>query len=183
MSIFTYADAKSYSRSIQNESIKIAQAQTKSLTRDVFLSHSSKDSEYIVGIIAFLEEQGASVYVDLGDDRLPSNPNPKTATILKAEIQSSPRFIVLVSPNSKDSKWIPWELGLSDGAKGLQYSATFPIGPTADREYWITQEYLGIYPRIELIKAQGESTPSWCVWDPRDGKYWPLKVWLKGSIS
>src|SRR5687768_18063793 len=35
---------------------------------------------------------------------------------LRDAVRRSRKFVFLVTPNSASSKWIPWELGLGDGA-------------------------------------------------------------------
>jgi hypothetical protein len=105
MAIFTYADSRRYAQSITlSESVKIATASAALNTKDVFLSYSSKDHVHLLGVISFLEEHGASVYVDVGDKSLPEYPSRQTATILKGEILKKKRFIVVVSPNSHNSR-------------------------------------------------------------------------------
>ena len=60
---------------------------------------------------------GGVPYIDKGDNRLPKIPSVKTAKVLKEAIKSCRRLIVFITTNSKESKWIPWELGIGDGAK------------------------------------------------------------------
>jgi hypothetical protein len=55
--------------------------------------------------------------------------------------------------------------------------ATLPIGKV-DNETWINQEYLGLYPRIEEVKFEGEMSPRFAVRDPLKGYYWRLKQWV-----
>jgi hypothetical protein len=48
--------------------------------KDTFLSHSSKDNDLVPPAILVLENNGASVYVDLGDKRF--EVDPKRWTVL-----------------------------------------------------------------------------------------------------
>lgn len=50
---------------------------------NTFLSHSSADDELLPGVITILENHGAVVYIDDGDDRLPEKTTPETARVLK----------------------------------------------------------------------------------------------------
>ena len=147
------------------------------LPRRVFLSYSHYDEDRVRGVEQFINDFGAGVYVDRGDDRLPKPPSPKTAEILRGEIARSPRFLVLLSPMSYQSGWIPWELGLGDGKLGPTKVAILPISEALDDEFWRTREYLGLYPRV--FKPKDESgLDSWRVLDPADNKSWTLRQWL-----
>jgi hypothetical protein len=97
--------------------------------------------------------------------------------ILKKEIRDASRFIVLVSPNSRFSRWIPWELGLADGYKDVAPIATLPITQSGIEESWAKEEYFGLYPRIYQVGNE------WYVFDPRDGHPWKLATWLTGAIK
>lgn len=113
----TYADLQRFTDNLTiNEQvlIKSAAASRTAGRKDTFLSHSSQDAEYLPGVIKLLENHGASVYCDLDDERMPENPNPETASIIKSQINSSTRLVMFVTKNSKDSKWVPWELGIGD---------------------------------------------------------------------
>jgi hypothetical protein len=54
--------------------------------KDTFLSHSSQDAEYLPAVIDFLQKAGTSVYCDLDDNRMPTEPNPETALIIKGTL-------------------------------------------------------------------------------------------------
>lgn len=120
----------------------------KSANYDVFLSHSVKDAEMVLGIKLILEDNGRSVYVDwLEDPQLDrSKVTPATAETLRQRMRSCLSMIYLHTENSGSSKWMPWELGFFDGFKGAV--AILPI--TKREEATFTgQEYLGIYPWID----------------------------------
>lgn len=141
--------------------------------KDVFLSYSSFDAHRISGVIDFLEDFDASVYIDKRDPLLPLAPSSSTASILYRRIMRTPRFILLVSPSSRQSRWIPWELGLAHGARSdVEDIAILPITPTFNENGWPLREYLGLYPFI------GKENGEWRVFDPRDNKYWRLADWL-----
>lgn len=120
---------------------------------------------------------GATVYADDFDKRLPDPPSVQTAEILKGEIKQHPRFVVLATTNSHTSRWIPWELGLSDGYKGVPPSAILPITQEGVIPEWYKSTYVQLYPRIVNIDD------AWRVLDPRDNKHWPLRDWLHNNIS
>ncbi|MGK5078905.1 toll/interleukin-1 receptor domain-containing protein [Janthinobacterium sp. HLX7-2] len=118
-------------------------------TYDVFLSHSTKDAEIVLGVKLVLEEQGKKVYVDWIDDAEldRTRVTPKTAAVLRDRMKSCSSLIFIATENSSSSKWTPWELGYFDGFKqgGVKI---FPV-----LEDWESsfegQEYLGLYPLVQ----------------------------------
>ena len=105
----TFDDLRRFAPTINEARVYLRKAASE-VNKNVFLSHSSKDHEHLPGVIAVLDGHGGRVYIDDGDKRLPSNPSPKTADILRKTIKRLPRFVLFVTTNSKNSRWIPWEL-------------------------------------------------------------------------
>lgn len=149
--------------------------------KTVFLAHSSKDKRYLPGVISVLENHGGHVYVDKSDDRLPESTNRETAEILRSTINGCRRFVVFVTPNSKDSRWIPWELGLADGEKGAYPVALFPTANDSHDQTWAEQEYLGLYRRIVWGTMKGWTKKGWMVHDHIQNTATPLRKWLEGG--
>lgn len=143
-----------------------------------FVSYSSKDSEYLPFVLKILTNHGAMPYVDKGDARLPNPPSVKTAEVLKDTIKQSKRMVVFVTTNSKDSKWIPWELGLGDGSKTNNDIALFPSAESSYDTEWIEQEYLGLYKRIVYGKLENYSEDVWMVLDYQNNTATELSKWL-----
>jgi len=158
--------------------IKAASA-TKS-DKTVFLAHSSKDKKYLPAVISILENHGGRVYVDKDDDRLPESTNRETAEILRSTIKGCRRFVSFVTPNTRDSKWVPWELGLADGEKGEYQVALFPTANRALEQAWAEQEYLALYRRIVWGKIEGWDKPGWMVLDHIHNSAVSLRTWLNG---
>lgn len=115
---------------------------------DVFLSHSVRDAELIVGVARLLEEQGLKVYVDwLVDPQLDRSAVTKeTAALLRQRIRQSKSLIFVATDSASSSKWMPWELGYFDGFK----PGCVAIMPLLDSaaEAFRGQEYLGLYPVV-----------------------------------
>jgi hypothetical protein len=155
----------------------ITEAKETSAKANVFLCHSTSDDEHIDRVRLFFREFGSFVYADDYDKSLPDPPTVATAATLKARIADSGRFVVLVSPNSRGSRWIPWEIGVADGKKGVAPVAILPITTNGSEESWTVEHYFGLYPRIRLYDD------GWCVLDPRDNKRWDLEHWLQGIIE
>ena len=181
MAFLTYSEIKTFAAEFSKAQI-LEKASTFDDSKFVFLSYCSSDEDYLVGVIKFFEKFRTNVYVDKYDKRLPDPPNTQTADLLKKEIRSCGRFVLLVSPNSKDSIWVPWELGLADGFKGVGPVALLPIGPTSIEEEWVNRQYLGLYPRIIFGLLKGNPSAVWYVFDPRDRKSWTLEQWLRDSF-
>lgn len=153
----------------------------ESLRGSTFLSHSSKDEELVVGAIVVLQKHGGTVYVDEIDPEMPPYTTEETAAILKKRIQQANRFVLLTSRNSKDSRWVPWELGIADGYKEMNQIALFPASDTVDDDTWTAWEYLGLYRKIVFGKMQGYEEELWMVLDEKRNTGTPLNRWLAGG--
>lgn len=147
---------------------------------NTFLSHSSDDDELLPGVITILENHGADVYIDDGDERLPENTTPMTARLLKDSINECRRFVLFVTPNSKNSRWIPWELGLGDGMKTTFSVALFPSAENWYETEWSEQEYLGLYQRIIWGTFEGRENSEWMVLNHHANSATPLRKWIEG---
>lgn len=144
-------------------------------TFHVFLSHSTKDQAKLPSVINFLSKYGVNVYIDKSDKELPQKTSPETGEKLKKRIYEAKKFIVLVTQNSKESKWIPWELGIADEKKKIENVALLPIVQNQITETWQEQEYLGLYHRIVFRKIKNV----WVVLDHHKNKEIELSEWLK----
>ena len=118
---------------------------------DVFLSHSIKDAEIILGVKTLLERRGLTVYVDWIIDIIldRNNVTSETADRLRKRMRQSKSLIYVHSLNSPDSKWMPWELGFFDGYSGA--IAVLPISQTENVGTFKGQEFLGLYPYIDIL--------------------------------
>lgn len=146
-----------------------------------FLSHSSKDKDLVVGAIIVLENHGTKVYIDEIDPEMPPYTSAQTANLLKSRIRQTKKFVLLTSKNSKDSRWVPWELGIADGYKNLANIALFPSSDAPYDQSWAEWEYLGLYDRIVWGKLEGYEKPLWMVWDHKKNTATELSKWLRQS--
>ncbi len=110
------------------------------------------------------------------DDSLPEKPNTETAAILRSRIQKSDKFILMATPNSSDSKWIPWELGLGDGFVNYENVAILPI--TQYSSSWEEQEYYSIYGYIEKVDSTNNLRNDYAIFYPNKKPEW-LIDWIK----
>lgn len=144
-----------------------------------FLSHSSRDDDLVDGAILILENHGATVYVDKIDPELPPYTSKETAAKLKTRINQSRKFVLLATKNSKESKWVPWELGLADGYKGFGKIALFPAVDARYETSWTSWEYMGLYDRIVWGKLKGYEKEVWMVLNEADNTATELSAWLR----
>lgn len=143
-----------------------------------FLSHSSKDTDILTGAMEVLHNHGADVYIDEIDPAMPPYTSEETAALLKQRIAQTSRFVLLTTENSKDSRWVPWELGIADGNKGLDKIALFPASEKTNNDNWASWEYLGLYRRIVWGRLSGHEKELWMVLNVRENTATPLRTWL-----
>ena len=118
----------------------------------VFLSHRhTENTELLNQVRGFFASLGAKLYIDWMDKDMPPVTSGETALKLKYRIKSSKKFIVLATPESIYSIWIPWEIGLADQIKGLDNVAILPI--VHDDGLWKNREYYQLYNRIENLNG------------------------------
>lgn len=170
MALFTFKELQEKSirmgglnevRKYLNAKLETASLKAATQEFDVFLSHSKLDETIIAALGKEIEEIGYSVYIDWEVDKQldRSNVNKNTANILRNRMKSSRSLIFAVSPNSKSSLWMQWELGFYDGHRGKV--AILPIVEgSADNFY--RQEYLGLYPYVD--KAKTDKTQKLELW-------------------
>ena len=144
---------------------------------DIFLSHSSKDVELVLGLKLQLEDLKYSVYIDWIDDpdMDRSRVTKTTAEKLQKRMKQSLSLVYAFTENGSNSKWMPWELGYFDALKSK--AAVLPIlNSTADarNEQFIGSEYLGIYPYVSITGTTLYVHEAARVWATYSG-------WLRGE--
>lgn len=145
----------------------------RSETFDVFLSHSSNEPENILlGVRLLLEERGLSVYVDRYSDPglSPEGVTKQTAEVLRRRMRHSRTLLYIHSRHSGDSRWMPWELGFFDGLKGAV--GVLPVKRSRS-ESFEGQEYLGLYPYIDISSPLGK----WWINSPSGG-FVDFSTWI-----
>ncbi len=81
----------------------------------VFIAHQKNDKEYAKKVAEYLINAGVDVYFDEYDSELKihhqnNDPNKVTQAIC-AGINNSSHMLVLVSPSTINSSWVPFEIG------------------------------------------------------------------------
>jgi hypothetical protein len=168
-------------RKIQSKldtNLLLEKASRSKFTKNTFLAHSSQDKEFLPAVIEILSNHGANVYIDKEDERLPEQTSPKSAAILRDTIAGCRKFVALVTPRSKLSKWIPWELGLGDGIRKVDNVTLFPSAESVAEMTWAEQEYLGLYQRIVWGTFKGSDEPHWIAYSHVENKGVKLSKWI-----
>jgi hypothetical protein len=145
---------------------------------DIFLSHSSLDQLQVLGIYKLLRRRRYSVYLDqILDPHLNrANVTRATARVLRYRMAQCKSLFVATSNNTTSSKWVPWELGFTDGWNAK--AAILPILPAGTYSF-LGHEYFELYPEVRDagssysyphdldIFDQGKFIASWGNWLPR----------------
>jgi TIR domain len=172
----TYDDLRRIGKSDVQQILRKA---SETNDKTVFLSHSSDDHDFMPAVIAILENHGGKVYVD-EKDPLTFNINViETANRLREVIKICKKLVLFVTPNTKNSNWIPWELGLSDGKNGLKNIALFPSAERYYEQSWSEEEYLGLYQRIIWGNFENEQNLEWIVYNHKTNEGTKLECWLR----
>jgi hypothetical protein len=174
----TAPEMLNFSKSIEVENYRF-EKRGSVLSSSVFLAHSTEDKDALPKAIGFLESHGARIYIDKKDNDLPEKTSAETGIKLKQRIEQCQKFIVFVTANSKNSRWVPWELGIADEKKKLSNVALLPDIGNQSNVDWVEQEYLGLYPKIVLEKFQGPTAPVWMVLDHHKNTGTELGEWLR----
>ncbi|WP_322886918.1 toll/interleukin-1 receptor domain-containing protein [Sinorhizobium medicae] len=183
MQFVTRAELRSFaaSKSVSEQASIRKSAASQTLVGSTFLSHSSKDEDLVVGATIVLENHGARVYTDEIDPEMPPYTSEETARLLKSRINQTKRFVLLTSKNSKESRWVPWELGIADGYKGLYPIALFPSSDNANDMSWASWEYLGLYQQILWGQIKGRKEKEWIVLNREEFSAVTLRDWLSSN--
>jgi len=104
------------------------------------------------------------------EEGMPDVVSANTAKEIDERIQRHKKVLVLVTENSKDCRWAPWELSHAGLAKGMEHIAAFPVAGNCD---FSQCEYLKIYPKIYFVGN------TWYVWQDDPVKITELAAWLR----
>lgn len=159
---------KSYGSSATQILREAVRASATSESFDIFLSHSSEDSEIVLGIREILLGLGLTVYIDWIDDPQldRGNVTAENADILRRRMRASKSFVYLTTKSSSTSRWMPWELGYFDGLR-TGFIGILPVVDYSSSSF-AGQEYLGLYPQVQRLPLTGGGT-RYCVVE-RSGK-------------
>lgn len=77
----------------------------------VFISHQKKDSDVAGKIADYLEDAGIDIYFDQYDNTIDRSNPESVVRAIKYGIENSSHMLVVFSPNTLGSMWVPWEIG------------------------------------------------------------------------
>jgi hypothetical protein len=176
----TYSELRSFAATSEARSLEKAMKMRSFSNNTIFLSHSSGDHDLLPGIIQILENYSGNgrVYTDEKDSQLGGSDVTKTAERLRIVVKNSLKFVLFVTEKSRNSKWIPWELGLGDGNLNERNVALFPAAEEAYEQTWAEVEYLGLYKRIIRANFNGSDELEWMVYDHETNIGIRLRTWL-----
>ena len=169
---------RTFQKSAKTVLNEVVESQTTTRTYHIFLSHSFRDAELILGVKLRLEDYGYTVYVDwIEDAKLDrSKVTRETAKILRRRMDCCMCLFYSTTESSADSKWMPWECGYMDGKKSK--SAILPLTHAGLNTY-SGQEYLGVYPYIQEDKDTNGKKRLWVHEDSYT--FCTFDSWLIGS--
>ena len=153
--------------------------ETSATKFDIFLSHSIKDAEIVLGARSVLRKRfKLSVYVDwIVDPQMKrGDVTPATAAVLRRRMKQCKALFYLKTVNSVDSTWMPWELGYFDALRSRV--AILPVVKDVQDEY-DGNEYLGLYPYVDVTPNKENETTMWVTRSPK--KYARFVDWLDGA--
>lgn len=144
---------------------------------DIFLSHSIRDADLILGMKGTLEDLGYTVYVDwIEDPNLDrSKVTPATADKLRVRMNSSKSLFYVTTANADASLWMPWECGFFDGKR--EKVAIVPIQKSSNNNSYSGQEYLGLYPYV--VKDMSKGGKEMLYIQNGNSKYIDYDSWVK----
>ncbi len=187
-------DDNRVTESFINESLKASQKFSSryesSYIPAVFLSHNHDDVNELRGIIGLLKKIGVNTYIDIMDNKLPSQASSDTALRIKEVIDFCNKFIFIATNNAIESYWCNWELGIGDTYKFPNHIAILPIKDQDSLDsYYKGNEYLQIYPSIDyengnnkFVSTNELIAPGYYFCKPRNKEgiryITPLKQWL-----
>ena len=83
----------------------------------VFISHKSEDKKEAIAIGEEIKKRGIDIYLDIYDADLQyatkSNDSRKIVRSIEKALSVSTHILVYITENTKDSWWVPYEIGYS----------------------------------------------------------------------
>jgi hypothetical protein len=132
---------------------------------DIFLSHAAADDQEVDDVRSMLLKADFRVYCDRYDDPQldRSKVTVATANTLRERMRRCNAMVFVMTRNSSESKWMPWELGFFDGVRGtvLVYPVDEPALAAAHAQEYLklfkilTPGSLTLQLQLELLGAEG----------------------------
>ncbi|MFZ4122832.1 MAG: toll/interleukin-1 receptor domain-containing protein [Caulobacterales bacterium] len=150
MAFFTESKLRQFaaSRAMERRSAQFLFESKEAAPLTVFLSHSHLDRVLAKGIVIHMGSLGVEVYVDWNDQNMPRETNRLTALMIKRRIREASLFVMLATKNALASRWVPWEVGIADAAKGQAQVLIIPVADSLG--VFRGREFLRLYGRVEI---------------------------------
>ncbi|MFV0409046.1 MAG: TIR domain-containing protein [Paracoccus sp. (in: a-proteobacteria)] len=96
------------------------------MANKVFISHKNTDSILATKVARRIQLNGVQTYLDVVDDALAKD-GPELAGLLLERMSTCDQLIAVVSMSTKDSWWVPWEIGVGSekGFRMASYSESY----------------------------------------------------------
>ena len=108
----------------------------------IFISHHKNDSEIAAQIYSKLQLYNVDAYLDVFDNNLATDSKALTEH-LKETLRKSSDILVVMSENTKNSQWVPFEIGMA--ANQDLPTVTFLYS------YITLPEFLDYWPRLKSL--------------------------------
>ena len=97
----------------------------------VFISHKKSDASLALLVAARVRQNSLQTYLDTIDDALLKD-GPNLADHLLEKMHGCDQLIAVVSPSTKDSWWVPWEIGVGSekNFRMVSYSESYVSLPS-----------------------------------------------------
>lgn len=101
------------------------------MAKRVFISHKNTDATLAAKVAWRVKINGVQTYLDVIDDALAKD-GPDLADLLLQRMSSCDQLIAVVSTATKDSWWVPWEIGVGSekGFRMASYSESYVSLPS-----------------------------------------------------
>ncbi len=93
------------------DSVSIQEANRRALRWDVFVSHKSNDMPIAVEVARVIQSQGLSVWLDTAYPTIEDGPD--LADHIAQILDRSFSLLAVVTRNTRDSWWVPFEIGIA----------------------------------------------------------------------
>lgn len=116
----------------------------------IFISHQKKDSSVAKKIADYLMAAGLDVYFDEYDQNIDRSNPYSVVNAIKVGLKRSTHLLCIISQNSLESKWVPWEIGYA-------YDNKILVGLTLrDLSKSFLPEYLQVIQILRGTKSLNE---------------------------
>lgn len=79
----------------------------------VFISHKQEDSATAAEVAGYIRIKGGlDVYLDLIDTQFHKS-GPDLADYIRSQIEGCTQLLAILTSRTKDSWWVPWEIGIA----------------------------------------------------------------------